>query len=456
MTRQAPKPSALKRIVLGGVLGVAIAGGLIWVGARFDQDTRQIWRTDGYGMIFDLTGPMATVYEQSGPYCLQTMRFPALKPVLRYGKGGTITTSKDQLRLDVAGDYGPIRASAIDSLPTACTSPTARDPETVFEMIWHAMNEHYAFFDLYDVDWQDRYATYRPQVTAATTDDALFSVVTEMLTGLEDGHLFLNTQGGRFSPEISPEWIKDKPAIKAVLGQMELTDVDGAGLSYGWLPDQVGYIRLKNMTIKSLSPIHAAGKAEQAMSKVLAALEGAQGIVLDNRWNPGGSDDISLAYAGFFAAETRPAFSKETRIGDHIEGPTGGHNGDHSQDRYGPRTNVSLMPSITPGFTGPVVLLNSGFTASAAEIFTMAMQDLPNVTVMGEATSGAHSDILDRALPNGWSLGLSHQRYYAADGKIYEDVGLSPDLPRAFDRDGFTKGVDTLLNEAQALLSPKS
>lgn len=437
MTR---KSTALKRIVFGGVLGVAIAGGLMWVGTRFDQNTRQIWRTDGYGMILDLTGPMATIYEQSGPYCLQTMRFPALKPVLRHGNGGTITTNEDRLLLDVAGNYGPIRASVIDSLPTACTSPTANDPETVFEMVWHAMNEHYAFFDLYGVDWQERYATYRPQVTASTSDDALFSVITEMLTGLDDGHLSINAPDNGFSPEISPEWTKDKPAIKAVLAKMELTDIDNTGLSYGWLPNQIGYIRLRNMTIESLSPIHAAGKAEQAMSEVLTALKGAQGVVLDNRWNPGGSDDISMAYASFFADQSHPVFSKETRTGNH----------------YGPRTTVTLTPSQSPGFTGPVALLNSGFTASAAEIFTMAMQELPNVTVMGENTSGAHSDILDRALPNGWSLGLSHQRYYAADGKVYEGVGLPPELPRPFDRDGFANGMDTLLDEAQTLVRPNN
>lgn len=449
MTRPTQTTTAFKRIILGGFLGVAVAGGLFWMGARLDQDTRQVWRTDGYGLILDLTGPMATVYEKSGPYCLQTVRFPALKPVLRYGNGATITTSEDRLSLEVAGNYGPIQASALSEVPPACASPTASDPETVFEMIWHAMDEHYAFFDLYGVHWQERYATYRPQVTGSTSDDALFLIVTEMLTGLDDGHVSITTPTRGFSPEISPEWTMDKPAIEAVLSAMELTDVEGAGLSYGWLPDQVGYIQLQNMIAESLSPVHASSKAEQAMSEVLTALKGARGLVLDNRWNPGGSDGISMAYARFFADDTRAVFSKETRIRDLASGQTE----DHSRHHYGPRSNVALTPSTSPGFSGPIVLLNSGFTASAAEIFTMAMQELPNVIVMGENTSGAHSDILERSLPNGWSLGLSHQRYYAADGKNYEGVGLSPDLPRGFDRDGFAKGIDTLLNEARDLLA---
>ncbi len=243
-------------------------------------------------------------------------------------------------------------------------------------------------------------------MTATTSDDTLFSIIAKMLTGLVDGHLSINTPDTGFSPEISPEWIKDKPAIKAVLAKMELTEIDGSGLSYGWLPDQVGYIQLRNMTIESLSPIHAAGKAEQAMSQALTALKGAQGIILDNRWNPGGSDDISPAYARFFADKIRPVFSKETRIGDHT--------GNHTKDHYGPRTNIAVTPTATHGFTGPVALLNSGFTASAAEIFTMAMQELPNVTVitqpMGKATKAlgfpltGHAPLIGMVLQMVWTL----------------------------------------------------
>ena len=133
-------------------------------------------------------------------------------------------------------------------------------------------------------------------------------------------------------------------------------------------------------------------------------------------------------------------FSKETRNDNH----------------YSARTTVHLTPSERTNYSGPVTVLNSAFTASAAEIFTMAMQEFPQVTVMGEATSGAHSDILERALPNGWSMGLSHQRYYAADGQNYESIGLPPDLQRPFDREGFAKGVDTLLTEAQQAFAARN
>ena len=65
---------------------------------------------------------------------------------------------------------------------------------------------------------------------------------------------------------------------------------------------------------------------------------------------------------------------------------------------------------------------------SAAEIFSLAMMALPNVTRIGTPTYGILSDSLEKQLPNGWSLGLSNEVYVAADGNLYEGRGIPPNI----------------------------
>jgi carboxyl-terminal processing protease len=65
-------------------------------------------------------------------------------------------------------------------------------------------------------------------------------------------------------------------------------------------------------------------------------------------------------------------------------------------------------------------------TISAAEILTMCLRALPNVTHIGEATRGSLSDILTKDLPNGWTLNLSNEVYLDSERKGWEGKGIPP------------------------------
>jgi hypothetical protein len=54
------------------------------------------------------------------------------------------------------------------SLPAVCAQPVEKSGSPVynFEVLWPTFNEQFAFFDLYNVDWQAQYNQYRPRVTA--------------------------------------------------------------------------------------------------------------------------------------------------------------------------------------------------------------------------------------------------------------------------------------------------
>ena len=77
-------------------------------------------------------------------------------------------------------------------------------------------------------------------------------------------------------------------------------------------------------------------------------------------------------------------------------------------------------------FLGPVYLLTSDVTLSAGEVFALYMRALPNVIQVGGNTRGAFSDMIEKPLPNGWTLSLSAEVYRDPQGQSYEAQGLPP------------------------------
>jgi C-terminal processing protease CtpA/Prc len=58
----------------------------------------------------------------------------------------------------------------------------------------------------------------------------------------------------------------------------------------------------------------------------------------------------------------------------------------------------------------------------------MAMDVLPHVTLVGENSNGILSDVLNKALPNGWELGLSNEVYADHLGVVHEVTGVPPEV----------------------------
>jgi hypothetical protein len=304
-----------------------------------------------------------------------------------------------------------------------------------FEVFWRTFAEQYALFELYGVDWQARYALFRPRVSANTTDDELFAILSESLAPLTDGHIGLIGGKRRFHPKDYPA---DFEAHRA-----QITDyifehlVAGPGvtvtaenrMAYQSLNEHVGYIFVTRMDQFSPNPADgAAGNAEaagHALDQALEALSNKDALIIDVRFNPGGYDAISLALASRFTTVDRIGFSKKTRDGDG----------------YTPLREYHIAPAGPRQFTKPVYLL------------TLAMSGLPQVTIVGDRTMGAHSDILTRQLPNGWTFWLSPELYYAPDGQVYERIGIPPDVEVALDAASLVEGSDHILQEALRLAS---
>lgn len=420
----------------------ALALGVSWVLTMPGKDIRGHWTTEGYGLHIDIGRMVIDVYEVTDISCHHAQRIPAHLWLIGATQDITLTRADNRLRFDAAGMLNPIMADRANGLPESCPQ-TPGSPGTAqdnFDVFWQAMAEHYAFFDLHGVDWAARRSALRPAANARLDDDALFALFKTALDGLDDGHVSIRTSGGAIhSPALRPDWFADRHLVRdTTLAQFDdLTAVAGTGLLYGWAAPGIGYVYMTHMDTTAGFNVKAAELAANGFAEIALAFAGADAVILDLRYNPGGSDDVALAYARFFTDQPVTALTKTTRT---QAGETASY-------------TATVQPQGRYHLKQPTVILTSGFTASAAEVFAMTMRQFPQVTLMGTTTAGAFSNVASFTLPNDWELGLSHQHYRDAAGVSYEGIGIAPDIDVPVDVSAARSGRDTTLQEAVARLS---
>jgi carboxyl-terminal processing protease len=433
---------AVKDSLLGAVLALSLCAVLPAMAhaeeARF-ADLAGIWQMHGYGRIFDISAERLVSYDTTDVSCVRRKETPLLEAQAQYER---ITRSTDHFTAFEAGGITRYTLERLAALPDRCryaSSGPVRDPELNFWVLWHAFRENYAFFDLRRVNWDDIYARFRPKITAATTQADLFETFSRMLAALNDGHVALRADGRDFSSgqpgALYRLWAAENSVsdtqtaqgqFRKTVGTFIVDDVlsrkaqHGAHgiLTWGWAAPGVGYINVASMYIGSekdevATPLPTQiALVEEAMTRVITELGRAKALIVDARFNTGGYDAIALRIIGYLTHERRLAFTKKA-----IEG-----------SGYTDTQEVYFEPQGKRQFTGRVYYLQSDYTVSAAEIFSLAMMALPNVTRVGTRTHGILSDALEKTLPNGWSLGLSNEVYVAADGNLYEGRGIPPDI----------------------------
>jgi len=433
-------PRVRRLLKLTGVLLLGLIGffGVTWVLTLPPASARGVWISDTGANVLTIDRLTARYYSRTSVHCVQEDVFPTHMGLIKLVEGAELRHVAGGLELHVDGGLAPMIFKA-GTLPPLCEeAEDSDDPRAVFDALWAAMEENYAFFDLYDVDWDAR-RELAPEPGVEMSDQELFTLLSETLTGLDDGHVQLYSSVGAFSPSENPAWVKDtvdgREDLWAIANQaagMDLTDADRAEVSFGLSDQGIGYIQIREMSVDKGLRGTAFDVAQTIMADIKSQMTGAQAIVIDVRYNPGGDDMTAFGYASHFTSEPRDVLTKRSRTGDG----------------WSPATTAMLPAASGTPFAQPVIVLTTELTGSGAEIFTMAMRELTQVTVMGGPTGGGLSDILGLQLPNGWTLGLSNQEYRTMDGAHYESVGVPPDVELPRSRDAILAGQDPILDAA--------
>jgi carboxyl-terminal processing protease len=309
------------------------------------------------------------------------------------------------------------------------------EPEKNFEYLWTTFDRNYALFGPKHVDWTSLYKVYRPKVTASTTDDELFEVMSSMLGHLNDNHVRLlsptrSFQSGILGQLKMEDFSRDLVITKYLKGKVERRMNDR--FIYGWLDDKIGYFQFTGFG----SPEASAAVVDE----IVSTFKDASAVVVDVRANGGGDDRVGKAIADRFADRKR--LYMKTRIRD------GAKHDDFTQYKY-----WYLEPAGAVRFVKPVVLLTHRHSVSAAENFALAMRILPNVTVVGDATSGVFADVYGDRLPNGWRFSCSFKLFEDATGFCWEGIGVPADLRQINSKLDVERGQDRVLEFAMAFLT---
>lgn len=359
----------------------------------------------------------------------------------------------------MAGSIVSVFLLALAGCSAGDQAPPVEAEETL-DAFWSAFDEQYALFDLRlpGDDWAELGEDARAQLAAADadgrlTDDVLFDVLIGLARHLDDGHVDLTADDLARDEDA---WVSAYPEYDALYelednAELEYLDQDQLAraaedeISWGTIGGDVGYVSITAMEGLSPDADPEAGDqddhgvedaaAHAAMAAVLADLHDVRGMIVDVRANEGGWDTVALEIATWFAGARTLAWSEQRRNGP-------------AHDDFGDWEDTYVEAAQPEAYGGPVVLLTSGGTFSAGEVFVLAMRARDRVTVIGEPTSGHFSDQLEGTLPNGWTYDLSNERYRAADGIIYETRGAPVDQPVPFDVAALNQGQDTILDAA--------
>lgn len=460
-----------RRSVAGLALSLPLMIGACDGAEILSPEREGVWQSRGYGLLMQIAGDEAKLIERTAVGCQPTdnSSIAALdivsneKPDLENGTftiGNPATLSLMTFdRLDAEG------------FERACPNGLAaqtNDPLANFEVLWTTFAEHYAFFEERNVDWDNVYNEYRPQVTKETSNRELAKLLGSMLQRLGDAHVSLYAGGDdvvpvgtRLGRRLRQECRREQGAscniyryqsdrfaqIERLQKQSYLdgqfkTDLGGEAF-WGQIDAQTGYFRIDSMSGLA-SDGYSAGSdlaaLETALDAMLADIGDLPSMIVDVRLNGGGYDTVAVAIASRFTNQRRVFGTKRAYADGKELAPT----------------DLVIPPAEGQGYEGAVALLISSETASAAEIFTMAMRALPNVTLIGTPTEGILSDELYRTLPNGWEFSLSNEIYRTHDGALFEATGVPPKIEASFLlRDDLENGVDQGIETALGFLAKK-
>ncbi len=162
---------------------------------------------------------------------------------------------------------------------------------------------------------------------------------------------------------------------------------------------KLGYIRMLSFSEDASA---ALGDAVRKVER-----EGAEGIVLDLRANPGGLLQEAVLSASIFLPEGEVVVSTASR----------------TQGRTVHETVDDRLTSL------PLAVLIDGNTASAAEILAAALADVGGATVVGTRSFGKGVFQEEMGLANGGALKLTVGEYFTAEGvNLARSRGIHPDV----------------------------
>jgi len=428
-----------------------------------------VWLAPAYGKGLEFDNNQLTVFDYTSDFCFieQTLTdIDAEDLNIAFKLQNNNEDLEQRIGYGANSTYAPGTVfSKENDLPTACLQgfmPQQGDDNYVadftkdLQYFYQTFKAHSVSIELQQIDWETSYMNAEQNLAANPTGSGLTLALINMIQPLNDGHTSIGDEdlGEDLSFSNKPYFthifideffeinginqIETPEQEQALLLYMEqqndlLNDIIvsyvdsdsdiaiAANDSLLWFQvDGIGYIQIASM--EGFADVddedvqeameQTLSTLERALDQAISDLQHTNGLIIDIRRNAGGMDFISLAIASRFTDQKVLAYKKQARNGSVRT----------------PMKEVYISPRGELQYLNPVALLTSASTVSAAEVFSMSMSNLPNVTLIGETTQGEFSDKLNKKLPIGIPFSLSNEYYFTANDDWLEGKGVPVDI----------------------------
>ncbi|MCP4710781.1 MAG: hypothetical protein GY869_19320, partial [Planctomycetes bacterium] len=160
--------------------------------------------------------------------------------------------------------------------------PITLDKGALFDRVWNEFDRHYAMFILRpELDWNKQKEEFRSKAIAADDQYKFAYVIADMLKPLRDLHVWFTVKGS-YIP-IYGEAVKanaNQGAYSSIIGQIH--DMDH-GVLWGVTNDHIGFIAIHTWKYDYQD---IPGLVDQALEE----LKDTKGLIVDVRYNGGGSE----------------------------------------------------------------------------------------------------------------------------------------------------------------------
>ncbi|NWF81372.1 MAG: PDZ domain-containing protein [Chloroflexi bacterium] len=376
----------------------------------------------------------------------------------------------------------------VETLPTA-TPIGAALRRQVFNEVWNTINEKYLYPDFGGVDWAAVRDEFAPRIETAPSDEAFFTLLSEMVGRLRDDHsrflppsaaqredlrttgreaqvgigvIGLPLSDGLLIQHVFPASPAERAGLRA---RDRIVAIDGAFYADGDIQGPVGsQVRLTVVRPGAqsrdivITRRHVEGRIgptalrlagdigylsvttlwvadmDQQVSEALSTLTTpapVRGLILDLRSNPGGWRSVMTGILGHFVAGEVGSFT--SRMGD---------------------MPLVIKPGAVPDLRGiPLVVLVDETTASYAEVIAAVLQRRAGAVVVGAPTAGNTETIYSYELSGGARLWVAQEGFRLSDGASLEGVGVQPDILALDDWTRFSLADDPGIGSALKLLN---
>jgi len=296
----------------------------------------------------------------------------------------------------------------------------------VAEFFWKSIDEKYSFFELKDIDWEAAHYRLSRGVTNDMSDEAFFDTLSVMVDLLKDGH------SGIDSPFNSHKYVGFYTRGRENFDERLLVD----NYAHGW-GSVTGALKHISLCDGQVAYIYYGSFSDYItdadIDYIINKYQNTKGIIIDVRNNFGGSSTNIFTLVKRFIHSDTNLFNSQFKNGP-------GHND------FTELTLTSISPT-TMTYNGKVCVLTNRKVYSAASVFTLAMREVPNVTIVGDTTGGGLGLPIGIELPNEWQIHCAGSQLISVSGENLE-LGIPPDIQVDMKKEDMDKGVDSIIEKA--------